>query len=122
MHTADTRSFDLRRLAPGNELHLLVPQGCELFCRQGWLEILAPQQAWPDGTPGPAIRLSPGQGWRADTGLQIRVRCLSPAMASMELHPCPAAKSRIASEEGMRPRGWTLAGWLGGFRRGRRAA
>jgi hypothetical protein len=118
MHTADTRPLDLRRLAAGSELHLSVHQGCELFCRQGQVEILAPQQAWADGTPWPAIRLSPGQGWRADADLQIRVRSLSRAMASLELQPGPAAKSRIASEEGMRLRGWTLAG----FRRGRRAA
>lgn len=123
MHNADTTpSFELRQLAPGNDLHLYLLEGSELFCRQGLLEISTPQQAWADGAPGLVLRLQPGRGWRADEDLQIRVRCSSQAMASLELKQSPAAKSRIASEEGMRPRGWTLAGWLRSFRRGQRAA
>lgn len=122
MHNADTRSFELRHLAPGNDLHLHVLEGSELFCRHGPLEITAPQQAWADGVPAPALRLQPGQGWRAGADLQIRVRSLSQAMASLELRQSPAAKSRIASEEGMRPRAWSVAGWLRGLRRGQHAA
>lgn len=122
MHNADTRSFELRHLAPGSDLHLHVQEGSELFCRHGPLEITAPQQAWADGVPAPALRLQPGQGWRAGADLQIRVRSLSQAMASLELRQSPTAKSRIASEEGMRPRAWSVAGWLRGLRRGQRAA
>lgn len=122
MQHADTRSFELRHLAPGNDLHLSLLEGSELFCRQGPLEISIPPQAWADGAPGLALRLQPGQGWRAGADLQIRVRSLSQAMASLELRQSPTAKSRISSEEGMRPRAWSVTGWLRGFRRGQHAA
>ena len=122
MPNAHTRSFELRHLAPGNDLYLSMQEGCELFCRQGSLEISVPQQAWADAAPGLTLRLQPGQGWRAGADLRIRVRSVSQATAGLELQPNPAAKSRIASEEKMRPREWTLAGWLRSFRRGQRAA
>ncbi len=123
MRHADSRSFEPRRLAPGDELHLTLQEGDELFCCHGRLDITAPQQPWPDGMPGPTVTLSPGQGWRAGSSLRIRIRPHGPqAAAGLQLWRAPEAQGRTASEEGVRPRAWRLAGWLRGFRRGQRAA
>lgn len=122
MHSADTDSLDLRSLPPGAELHLLVREGGELFCRRGQLEIAIPQQAWEEGMPGLVLTLLPGQGWRAGADLRIRARARTQAVADLELHQAPMEQGRMASEEGMRPQAWSLAGWLRGFRRGQRAA
>lgn len=110
----------LHRLDPGAELHLPLAEGTELFCRQGRLRLICDRQGWADGVAPAAIVLSTGQGWRAQTDLQVRVSALSGAC--LQLHGPQMPPGRNLQEERVRPAQWALAGWLRSLRRGRRAA
>lgn len=110
----------VHRIRAGTELDLPLAEGSELFCRQGGLRLTVSPSAWEAGMAPAAIVLSPGQGWRADADLRLRISALS--SACLELQSAPLPPARDAGPQAMRTAAQALAGWLRGLRRGRRAA
>ena len=75
------------RIAAGQTLGFALPQGSEVFCRQGRLQLmLAPLALW-EMHCGHALLMATGQSWRAPQNLWVRCACATPELSVALITP-----------------------------------
>lgn len=74
-------------LHAGQDMAWTLPAGAEVFCAAGALRLTA-MPAMPGGCPwlGPHLLL-PGQGWRAEQPVLLRLEALQPSRCRLTLAP-----------------------------------
>lgn len=99
-------------LAAGQTQARALAAGDELFCATGTLQLQTSALAGIEALPGLALRLHPGQSWRAPAALLLQITAVG-APARLHCSALAARPPEVRPATGWRAR---LGAWFSGWR------
>jgi len=90
-HGAHALSPLVHRIAVGQTLGIELRRGCEVFCRQGCLQLTLAPLARLQFCFGQSMSLATGQSWRAPQDIWVQLFSIQPGGCLICITPAPPA-------------------------------